>query len=330
MADQRSDRSATVPPERIAEARARLVEVVEASVALKKRKGLLVGLCPFHDERSGSFTIYPDHHFHCFGCLVHGDAIDFVRETRGLDFAEAVEWILGRADSEPRGAVPVRAKTNPPDEDADRKRSAARRIWHEASPADDTLVEIYLRERGIRPPIPPTLRYAHLQHGPTGLMLPAMVGAVQAPDRSTAGIHRTFLTMDGTKKAPVSQNKMMLGKCAGGAVRLAAAADKLALAEGIETALSIQQATGIPTWATLSTSGLKAVILPDDVREVIICADGDDAGEQAAQNAARRFHREGRVVRIARAPAGMDFNDLLVLPENVVPFDVRKKEPAHG
>ncbi len=157
-----------------------------------------------------------------------------------------------------------------------------------------------------------------------------MVAAVQAPDRSITGIHRTFLTLDGTKKAPVSQNKMMLGKCAGGAVRLAAVADKLALAEGIETALSVLQATGIPTWATLSTSGLKAVILPDEVREVIICADGDEAGEQAAQDAAQRFLREGREVRMARAPAGMDFNDLLVLPENVVPLDLRQKESVDG
>ncbi len=55
-----------------------------------------------------------------------------------------------------------------------------------------------------------------------------------------------------------------------------------------------------------------------------------ETGEKAANEAAQRFLREGRVVRIARAPVGMDFNDVLVLPENVVPFDVRKKEPVHG
>ncbi len=331
MTDQRSGRSATVPPERIAEACARLEKVVETIVALKKQNGLLVGLCPFHNEKTGSFTVYSDHYY-CFGCNAHGDAIDFVRATKGLHFADAVDWIVGRPDNELRGATKFRTRTNAntPDEDADRKREGVRRIWREAGSADDTLVETYLRERGIRPPIPPSLRYAHLQHGPTGLMLPAMVGAVQAPDRSVTGMHRTFLTMDGTKKAPVSQNKMMLGKCAGGAVRLAAVAEKLALAEGIETGLSILAATNISTWATLSTSGLKAVILPDEVREVIICADGDEVGEKAANDAAQRFLREGRVVRIARAPAGMDFNDLLVLPENVVPLDVRKREPAHG
>ncbi len=293
---------------------------------------MLVGLCPFHNENTGSFTVYRDHHYHCFGCLAHGDAIDFVRATQGLDFGGAVEWILGHDGNECRDVGTFRNQTNAvaPDDDAVRRRDAARRTWREGDPPEDTPVETYLRERDIRLPIPPTLRFAHLQHGPTGLVLPAMVAAVQAPDRSITGVHRTFLTMDGTKKAPVSQNKMMLGRCAGGAVRLAAAAEKLALAEGIETALSVQQATGIPTWATLSTSGLKAVILSDEVREVIICADGDEAGEKAANDAAQRFLREGRVVRIARAPAGMDFNDLLVLPENVVPLDVRKREPAQG
>ena len=54
MIDQRSDRSATVAPERITEARARLVDVVKSTVALKKRNGLLVGLCPFHNEKTGS------------------------------------------------------------------------------------------------------------------------------------------------------------------------------------------------------------------------------------------------------------------------------------
>ncbi len=57
--------------------------------------------------------------------------------------------------------------------------------------------------------------------------------------------------------------------------------------------------------------GLKAVMVPDNVREVVILADGDDAGESAAQEAAERFLTQGREVRIARPPTGKDFNDLL-------------------
>ena len=84
--------------------------------------------------------------------------------------------------------------------------------------------------------------------------------------------------------------------------------------EGIETCLAATQATGNPAWAALSTSGLRTLELPNDVRDVIVLADGDDAGESAAQAAALRWMREGRRVRIARPADGPDFNDLLLGP----------------
>ena len=105
---------------------------------------------------------------------------------------------------------------------------------------------------------------------------------------------------------------MMLGRCAQGAVRLAKAGPKLAVGEGIENCLSVLQETNIPVWAALSTSGVKALILPPCVREVILCPDADEPGEDAAQDAARRFLAEGRKVRIARPLQGMDFNDVLL------------------
>jgi DNA primase len=72
------------------------------------------------------------------------------------------------------------------------------------------------------------------------------------------------------------------------------------------------QSTGKAAWAALSTSGLRNLDLPREVRDVIVLADGDDAGEAAARDCAWRWKREGRRVRIARPPQGMDFNDLLV------------------
>ena len=78
---------------------------------------------------------------------------------------------------------------------------------------------------------------------------------------------------------------MMLGPCRGGAVRLADPGDVLMVGEGIETCLAAMQATGHPAWAALSTSGLRALDLPEDVRDVIVLADGDDPGEAAAQDA---------------------------------------------
>lgn len=131
-------------------------------------------------------------------------------------------------------------------------------------------------------------------------------------DDKSLAIHRTFLAHDGTGKAPVNPQKMMLGPCRGGAVRLAAPGEVLMVGEGIETCLAAMQATGKPVWAGLSTSGLRALNLPQDVRDVIVLADGDAPGKAAARECAWRWKREGRRVRIARPPHGMDFNDLLI------------------
>jgi hypothetical protein len=227
--------------------------------------------------------------------------------------------------------LPARQATATKEPDTKDRTEAARRIWDESQPAAGTPVESYLASRSITIPPPPTLRYhPGLKHGPTGLLLPAMVAAVTVwPEREVNAIHRTFLTADGRTKAPVTQNKMMLGPCASGAVRLLQADDELVLTEGIETALSILQASGKPVWACLSTSGLKAVLLPPEVKTVTIAADGDDAGKKAAEEAASRLYRDGREVRIARPPDGYDFNDLLMLPENVVPFPGHR-EAANG
>jgi len=130
-------------------------------------------------------------------------------------------------------------------------------------------------------------------------------------DGEPIGIHRTFLSREGRGKAPVAPQKMMLGPCRGGVVRLGPATHLLMVGEGIETCLAAMQAAGLSAWAALSTSGMRVLDLPPVVREVIVLADGDAAGETAAKTAALRWKREGRLVRIARPPAGADFNYVL-------------------
>jgi hypothetical protein len=138
-----------------------------------------------------------------------------------------------------------------------------------------------------------------------------MVSAVQGPDGVLCAVHRTWICGSGAGKAPVDPQRMMLGPSAGGAVRLARAGEILHVGEGVETAAAAMQATGEPTWAALSTSGLRALVLPPDVRRIVILADGDDAGEAAAIAAARRWTAEGREVRVARPPRGWDMVDIL-------------------
>jgi putative DNA primase/helicase len=99
----------------------------------------------------------------------------------------------------------------------------------------------------------------------------------------------------------------------GGAIRLfpLEAGKPLALAEGIETALAVREATGWPVWATIAAPFMKEVIVPE-VEEVLIAADHDKAGLEAAHALARRLLREGRRVRVAVPPEeGEDWLDAL-------------------
>ncbi len=74
-----------------------MVEVVSGRTQLRKSGARYTGRCPFHDERTPSFSVNAqDKLFHCFGCGKGGDVITFVRDTEQLDFAEAVEWLAER------------------------------------------------------------------------------------------------------------------------------------------------------------------------------------------------------------------------------------------
>jgi phage/plasmid primase-like uncharacterized protein len=93
----------------------------------------------------------------------------------------------------------------------------------------------------------------------------------------------------------------------GSAVRLDPIADEITIGEGIETTASAGRLLNLPAWAAVSAGNMaRGLVLPPEVRRVVIAADGDEPGERAAREAALRWHREGRTVRI-----GCDFNDVL-------------------
>lgn len=189
--------------------------------------------------------------------------------------------------------------------------------WHaildEANSATGTLVQRYLIERGITVPVPQCLQFhPALFHGTTRSRWPAMIAVRVSVDGTPVAIHRTYLSPDGRSKAPVVPQKMDLGSVKGSVIRLSPLREELMIGEGIETTLSAIQATGRAGWAAGSAIGLRNLALPPSVTAVIILADGDDPGEAAARAAAARWLDEGRRVRIARAPEGKDFNDLLM------------------
>jgi putative DNA primase/helicase len=208
-------------------------------------------------------------------------------------------------------ATPLSGTTRPK-HDADSSSLAARRIWDQSRAAEGTLVQRYLRGRGITISPPSSLNFHSALKHRSGSSFPAMVAAVEDLSGKFLGVQRTFLCADGSSKASVEPQKMSLGPLAGGAVRLAPTLGKIVvLTEGIEDGLSIVQSTGFVVWAALGTSGLRSVKLPDAIREVVIAADNDEPGEKAARDAAQRFLAEGRRAKIARPSKGKDFNNLL-------------------
>ena len=65
----------------------------QAGVELRRHGNKLVGLCPLHSEKTGSFTVFQDNHFKCFGCGAHGDTVDFVQRLHGIDFQAALRFL---------------------------------------------------------------------------------------------------------------------------------------------------------------------------------------------------------------------------------------------
>ena len=265
--------------------------------------------CPAHDDTTPSLSLRDATDgrvlFHCHAGCAQSDVIAAIRE-RGL-------WTDSDAGPD-RCEPPQMNDASNKQSREDRARTiAALRRWSQSTPAASSLVETYLRSRGISVALPSTLKFHPALPHPTGSTHPAMIGLVaDGTSNKPTGVHRTYLADDGLHKADVKPNKMMLGPCRGGVVRLGPTTTPLLIGEGLETCLAAMQATRLSAWAALSTSGMAVLDLPRDIPDVIILADGDAPGDRAATTAARRWACAGRRVRIARPPTGKDFNDVLL------------------
>ena len=102
-------------------AAANIVDVVSLRTSLRKSSGTrYMGRCPFHEERSASFSVNADLNlYHCFGCGKGGDVVTFVRETEGLDFVGAIEWLAERF------RVPLEYEESSPQADDARRQARA-------------------------------------------------------------------------------------------------------------------------------------------------------------------------------------------------------------
>ena len=260
-----------------------------------------LAVCPLHPDNDPSLSVNQEKAvFYCFPCGRGGSLIDLFAAMKCLDrkrqFPEVVHGLahaLGVDVSLAKGETDRRAEED------------IQRILTEATD-DSGRIADYLKSRGLSGAVPPILRfhpglpYFDATQGLIG-EFPAVVAPVLAPDGEIVAVHRTFLDPRGAGKADVPQPKKLTlavrpGASRGAAIRLSPLAETLALAEGIETALAVSEATGVPVWSTVSAPGMHSIVVPTGVTTVEIWADGDESGERAAEALATRLHAEGKQV----------------------------------
>lgn len=320
-----------IPDHVLAEIRIRnpLSPIVGRRVRLERAAGgLMCGCCPFHGEKRPSFYLYPDH-YHCYGCGEHGDVINYVMKTEGIDFLTAVQQLAGGAAidlSKPAPAVPEPAAqvgSGEDDEKAQRKRDYAKAIWlagHErlaGSPVADYLAGrgIDLAELGRQPR---ALRcHPGLWHPWARRQMPAMVAVITGAGGEHLATHCTWLERIGAAgwiRARMEGGRLVFGRYPGGSIHLwrgesgrsfkdALADEPVVIGEGIETCLSIVVACPeLRVIAGVNKAGMGKVWLPPQVRVVILAADNDET--KALHEEAAAVTEEAKIAAEKKRIAG--------------------------
>lgn len=244
----------------------------------------------------------------------HGDLLDVIRESCGLvdfrDVADEARTFLSMPPPEPEPREHQRQNPAPhgsPD--------AARRLVRMSQPIFGTLVQAYLRERGITDlrgtgslSYHPRCYYRPDEYSPTETW-PAMIAAVTDLDGKITGAHRTWLDPCRRDKAPIDTPRRAMGDLLGNAVRFGIGGEVIAAGEGIETVLSLRQVLpDMPMLAALSAAHLAAILFPDTLRRLYIVRDSDPAGDGARDTLVERAKAAG-IEAIVISPELGDFNE---------------------
>lgn len=245
----------------------------------------------------------------------HGDLLDVIRESMGLidfkDVASEARSFLALPDAT---REPDRT-TRPPDPAPTGSTEASRRLVAMSKPILGTIVETYLRGRGITTlhgtgslRFHPRCYYRPDDDGPTETW-PAMIAAVTDLDGRLTGAHRTWLAPDGTGKAPIDTPRRAMGDLLGHAVRFGVPGSVMAAGEGIETTLSLRCAMpDMAMAAALSAAHLAAILFPPTLHRLYVIRDKDPAGDGARDTLIERAVEAG-IEAIVLSPTKEDFNE---------------------
>ncbi len=328
--------------------RSDIVDVVSGYVNLRRRGRNMVGLCPFHGEKTPSFNLYPENgSFYCFGCGAGGDVITFIRRIENLDYMEAVRFLAQRAG--------MQMPENSRDEGLSRLRTRiyemnreAARFYHQAliASAEGKRALGYLRGRALTDK---TIRHFGLGYAPASRF--ALVDALRAKgykddeiisanlafkSRSGRAVDRfTDRAMfpiidlrgnviafggrimgDGKPKYLNTSDTMVFKKSSNlFALNFAknSGEKRLILAEGYMDVIALHQAGFTNAVATLGTAltSEQARLLARYAAEIVISYDADEAGQKAAGRAIPLLREAGLLVRVLSIAGGKDPDEFI-------------------
>lgn len=292
-----------------------------------EKPGIHIG-CPVHTGRDG-FRLFRDANVSgggvCNTCGPKPDGFALLMWLKDWTFPEALSAVAdifmipsNTTVTKPKVNVTVKPKSMPDDR---RIISVLRKTWMESKSIHHSAAEpvrLYLQSRGLDTMIPdwPSIRFHprmpyRNEDGKLIGYYPAILALVERGNEAIT-IHRTFLTPDG-RKAPVRYPKKMMSVPSnkivmGSAIRLGVPGRVLSVTEGLETALAVIEATGMVTWALISSSFMSGFIIPDGVEKLIIWSDLDREyflkgewvrpGSEAAAKLAERAVAQGIEVEV--------------------------------
>ena len=324
-------------------ARHPLGDTVEASgVRLRGRGRVRQGVCPFHDEAEGSFTVYADsERFYCFGCGLGGDVLDFIQQAEGLSLPDAIARLDGSPGLAPSAATRP-AGTRRPKSAALAPRdpallTAAERFYAGRLRRSSEARE-YLASRGVGPVAAARLGLGFAPGGRLRLALESLgfsekrirdsglfmergadrfAGMVVVPDLS-GGLVR-WLAGRAVDPGRTPRFQALPGpKPVLGLGRLGPAPDWAVVAEGLFDWLALT-GWGLPAVAALGTQGVERVA--DALRgcpRVFLAFDGDDAGREATERLLTLLGRRAAAVTL---PQGVgDVGELAARPHGQAAF----------
>ncbi len=332
------------PPEFLRELgeRNRIEDVAAPYVNLRRRGKNLLGLCPFHNEKTPSFVVYPENNsFYCFGCNKGGDVISFIMGVENLDFAEAVKLLAQRSGMtlpEEGGDFSMsRLRTRI----LEINRESGRFYFGALSTPEGKAGLDYFKSRGLGPK---TIRHFGLGYAPDNgfaltnhlrglgytkdeLLQSDMVrlskngnlydryrNRVMFPIIDLRGNVVAFggrVLGDGTPKYINTSDTPVYHKGSGlFALNFAKNANsgQLILAEGYMDVIALHRAGFSNAIATLGTALTEeqARVMRRYAKEVVICYDSDQAGRRATQRAIPLLKDAGLQVRVITVPGNKD------------------------